>query len=98
MTEKELLNKIKQSAEQVEVPESLSPENIEKKCRERKQEKERKKFRIRDPRVIGSLSAAAVFIICCISLRGMNDYKQSRKASGEGAAMDMAPVTEAPIV
>lgn len=98
MTEKELLNKIKQSAEQVEVPESLSPENIEKKCRERKQEKERKKFRIRDPRVIGSLSAAAVFIICCISLRGMNDSKLSGIASGEGAAMDMAATTEAQIV
>ena len=98
MTEKELLNKIKQSAELVEVPESLSPENIEKKCRERKQEKERKKFRIRDPRVIGSLSAAAVFIICCISLRGMNDSKLSGNASGEGAAMDMAAVTEAQIV
>lgn len=98
MTEKELLNKIKQSAEQVEVPESLSPENIEKKCRERKQEKERKKFRIRDPRVIGSLSAAAVFIICCISLRGMDDSKLSGIASGEGAAMDMAAATEAQIV
>ena len=98
MTEKELLNKIKQSAEQVEVPESLSPENIEKKCRERKQEKERKKFRIRDPRVIGSLSAAAVFIICCISLRGMDDSKLSGIASGEGVAMDMAATTEAQIV
>ena len=98
MTEKELLNKIKQSAERVEVPESLSPENIEKKCRERRQEKERKKFRIRDPRVIGSLSAAAVFVICCISLRGMNNSGLSGSITNESAAMDMAVETEGQFV
>lgn len=95
MTEKELLEKLRQSAERVEVPESLSPENIEKKCREKKQEKARKKLYIRDPRVIGSLSAAAVFIICCISLRGMSDSKSSGSITNESAAMDMAAVTEA---
>lgn len=94
MTEKELLEKIKQSAEQIEVPESLSPENIQLKCQELKREKERKKFRIRDPRVIGSLSAAAIFVICCISLRGMNSSGLAGSSSDGSAAMDAGVALE----
>lgn len=72
----ELLDKIRRSAEQVEVPESLSPENIMNKCRETKQEEPaEKKFRFRNPKLLGVLSAAAVFIICFISLRGTGIVK-----------------------
>lgn len=103
MTEKELLEKIKQSAEQAEVPAGLSPENILKKCRETKQDStgievpERKKFRFADPGLIGGLSAAAVFVICCISLKNMGgiDRGVSGGASEKSAAMDMAVATEA---
>lgn len=78
----ELLHRIKQSAEQIEAPESLSPENILEKCRETGQEKsEGKKFRFRNPKLAGILSAAAVFIICCISLRGMGILKFAGNSS-----------------
>lgn len=40
MTEKEILKMIKQSAEEIEVPESLSPERILEKCRKLEQQKE----------------------------------------------------------
>ncbi len=100
MTEKEhnfdeqaLYDRIKESAKEIEAPESLSPENILKKCKETKQEKPAgKKFRFRNPRLVGGLSAAAVFIICCISLRGMGTGKFLKNSSpqADGApAMDM---------
>lgn len=93
MTDKELLEKIKQSAEQVEVPESLLPENILEKCRSLPQEKgeeekERKKFRLVNPKLIGGLSAAAVFIVCCISLRGMKMSNSAGSISNESAAVE----------
>lgn len=93
MTDKELLEKIKQSAEQIEVPESLLPENILEKCRSLPQEKgaeekERKKFRLVNPKLIGGLSAAAVFIICCISLQGMKMSNSAGSISNESAAVE----------
>lgn len=96
MTDKELLEKIKQSAEQVDVPERLSPENILEKCGKLQQEKEaqeseRKKLRFGNPRLIGGLSAAAVFIICCISLGGMTTgkfYSGNAQTENSEAAYD----------
>ena len=49
-----IYERIRQSAEQVEIPESLSPENILEKCKKLPQqkvaeEKEGKKFRFRNP-------------------------------------------------
>lgn len=90
MTDKELLEKIKQSAEQVEVPERLSPENVLEKCRKLQQEKrtqenERKKFRFGNPRLMGGLSVAAVFIICCISMIGMMTGDLGKKSFSESA-------------
>lgn len=92
MTEKELLEKIKQSAEQIEVPESLSPENVLEKCRKLEQkkgteeEKDRKKFRFPNLKLIGGLSAAAVFVICCISLGGMKMSNSTQSAYDESPA------------
>ncbi len=99
MTEKEILEKLRQSAESVVVPESLAPERILEKCRDLEQERaaggrrERKKPLVRNRRLAGGLSAAAVFIICCISLWGMQERKMFEKESGavqEAAAADMA--------
>lgn len=93
MTEKDMLEKIRQSAKQVKAPDGLSPEKILEKCRNLEQEMsgkekpERKKFRIRNQKFIGGLSAAAVFIICCISLKGIGEMNRT---SDSGAAMDMA--------
>lgn len=85
--EKALYDRIKESAREIEVPESLSPENIVKKCKETKQEKPAgKKSRFRNPKLIGGLSAAAVFIICCISLSGMG----TNKFAGTGSSSERA--------
>lgn len=97
--EQMLLEKIERSAGQVRVPESLSPENILEKCRNLPQEKEAekkegKKFRFGNPRLIGGLSAAAVFIICCISLRGMMTDKTAGSISNESAPAEEAVMTE----
>lgn len=102
-----IYERIRQSAEQVEIPESLSPENIQEKCRRLPQqkvaeEKEGKKFRFRNPKLIGGLSAAAVFLICCISLRGMmmggKSAMEESAAAGEGfdaaAPMEEYELTE----
>lgn len=108
----DLLDKIKQSAKQVEVPESLSPENILKKCRETRQEEPAgKKFRFRNQRLFGALSAAAVFIICFISLRetgifdlaggkSMQESETMDAAAGESMVNECAeeaPAEEAPM-
>ena len=100
MTDKELLEKIKQSAEQVEVPESLSPENILEKCRKLPQKKEAeekkgKKFRFPNPGLIGGLSAAAVLLICCISLRGMMTGKKAGSAAYDSAQAQMGEAVTA---
>ena len=102
-----IYERIRQSAEQVEIPESLSPENILEKCKKLPQqkvaeEKEGKKFRFRNPKLIGGLSAAAVFLICCISLRGMmmggKSAMEENAAAGEGfdaaAPMEEYELTE----
>lgn len=106
MTEQEMLERIRQSAEAFEVPESLSPESILEKCRGLEQEKPSegekggKKFRIGKPKLIAGLSAAAVFTICCISLKNMGGIElgTSDGASENSAAMDMAVATEAGVV
>ncbi len=103
MTEKEILEWIKQSAEEIEIPESLSPEKILEKCKgleqdnteeaviremEGKREPE-KKFR-KSRGILAGLSVAAVFIICCISLRGTDRMK----VADETGAPEMAAATE----
>lgn len=92
--EQALYDKIRESARKIEVPESLSPENILKKCQETKQEGETgKKFRFKNPRLAGMLSAAAVFVICCFSLNRMGILDlPGGKSSEQNAAtsMDMA--------
>ena len=106
MTEREMIERIKQSAEAIKVPESLSPENILERCRNLEQEKpaegekKGKKFRIRNPRLTAGLSAAAVFIICCISLMRMGGINlgTSSGSKGSSAAMDMAVPAEAGVV
>ncbi len=70
MTEKELLEKLKQSAETVKVPESLSPDNMIKTCQKEKRSRRKKRGTY-----AAGISAAAVFFICCISLMGMNREK-----------------------
>lgn len=97
--EQMLLEKIKQSAEEVKVPESLLPENILEKCRNLTQENEAeakkgKKFRFGNPGLIGGLSAAAVFIICCISLRGMMTGNLAGSSPAESAPAEGAAMTE----
>jgi len=106
MTEQEMLERIKESAKAVEVPKSLSPEKILEKCRTLEQEKteetkrERKKFRITNPKLTAGLSAAAVFIICCISLIRMNgiEFGAASGMSEESAAADGAVPTESGMV
>lgn len=106
MTEQEMIERIKQSAEAIKVPESLSPENILERCRNLEQEKpaegekKGKKFRIRNPRLTAGLSAAAVFTICCISLMRMGGINlgTSSGSKGSSAAMDMAVPAEAGVV
>lgn len=106
MTEQEMIERIKQSAEAIKVPESLSPENILERCRNLEQEKtaegekKGKKFRIRNPRLAAGLSAAAVFTICCISLMRMGGINlgTSSGSKGSSAAMDMAVPAEAGVV
>ena len=100
MTDKELFDKLKQSAEEIEVPESLSPENILEKCRKLPQEKEAeekkgKKLRFPTKGLIGGLSAAAVLLICCISLRGMMTGNKAGSAAYDGAQTPMAEAATA---
>lgn len=97
--EQRMLDRLEQSAKQIEVPESLSPENILEKCRNLPQEKEAekkegKKLQFGNPRLIGGLSAAAVFIICCISLRGMMTGNTAGSISNESAPAEEAVMTE----
>ena len=95
INEQAMLHKIKQSAEQVEVPESLSPESILKKCRELEQEKTgEKKLWFRNPKLVGGLSAAAVFIICFISLRGMGTGNSAAIADKLSASQMEITMTE----
>lgn len=91
-----ILKRIEQSAEHIEVPESLLPENMLKKLEEAKQGKaDEKKFRFRNPKLIGALSAAAVLLICCISLRGMQINKYAGSILGESAAAPAEGTEEA---
>ena len=77
MTNQDMIEKIRQSAEYTEIPESLLPENIAKKCKTIEQEKTaQKKFGFRNPKLSGILSAAAIFILCCISLKGLNEQRE----------------------
>ena len=103
MTEQEMLERIRRSAEVLEVPESLSPEKILERCRNLEQEKAgekksgKKLLFFRNPKLTAGLSAAAVFIICCISLmsRGGIDLGTPGGMPENSAAMDMAVATEA---
>lgn len=98
MTEKEILEKLKKSAEFVEIPEKLSPENLLEKCKNMEQEKStKKKFPFQDPKLIGGLSVAAVLLICCISLRGMeiNKFAGKSSSSARDAASPETAVMEA---
>lgn len=103
MTEQEMLERIRRSAEVLEVPESLSPEKILERCRNLEQEKAEEKksgkklLFFRNPKLTAGLSAAAVFIICCISLmsRGGIDLGTPGGMPENSAAMDMAVATEA---
>ena len=63
MTEKELLEKIKSSAEEIEVPESLSPESIKKKLDDTVQTK--KHGYMRHFYAGRKIAAAAVVIFVC---------------------------------
>ena len=101
MTEKEILEKLKQSAESVMIPESLAPDKILEKCRNLEQEKTgesrewRKKFLFGNPKLAGGLSAAAVFIICCISLWGMKNFEPESGMAEGAAAADTTMSSEA---
>ncbi len=86
MTEKEILQMIRQSAEDIEIPESLSPEKILEKCRKLEQKGDQgKKSRIRRQTLTVGLSAAAVFIICFISLRS-NSWRAGSSATDKSSA------------
>ena len=104
MTEKEILEKLKQSAESVMIPESLAPDKILEKCRNLEQEKTgerrewRKKFLFGNPKLAGGLSAAAVLIICCISLWGMKNFEPESGMAEGAAAADTTMSSEACIM
>lgn len=84
--ESELSDQIRQSAEFVEIPESLSPENILEKCRNLRQKNGNR-------RIAFGLSAAAIFLICCISLKGLNGQRE--QTFGQDAAAEAAPMEAA---
>ena len=89
-TEEEIKDKIVQSAEGMEVPDSLKPENIEKKLAQKKKK--------RTP-VYGIVAAAAC---CCLvvgavalSGRGMMQDKEAQKAAEKAADDTVAESTAA---
>lgn len=89
-TEEEIKDKIMRSAEDIEVPDSLKPENIEKKLAQKKKK--------RTP-VYGIVAAAAC---CCIvvgavafSGRGMMQDKEAQKAAEKTADDTVAESTAA---
>ena len=79
-TEEEIKDKIVQSAEGMEVPDSLKPENIEKKLAQKKKK--------RTP-VYGIVAAAAccclVVGVVALSGRGMMQDKEAQKAAEKAA-------------
>lgn len=93
MTEKELLEKIKSSAEEIEVPESLSPESIKKKlddCTAGKQTKFYRHFSAGK-----KVAAAAVMLLVCgtgavATYRSLGSSAVADKAT---AGMEMAETT-----
>lgn len=83
MTEQEVLEIIRQSAEKTEIPETLSPKNIEKKLRQQKHKKSYR-FTLR----YGSVAAAVLVCgILIISIRNMpkNKFDTSISFSTENA-------------
>lgn len=90
MTEKELLEKIKSSAEEIKVPESLSPESIKKKLDDAVQEEKKKQhWQFHAGRKI---VAAAVMVLVCGTgaIAAYQSFGGSAGADGTSAGMDMA--------
>ena len=89
-TEEEIKDKIVQSAEGMEVPDSLKPENIEKKLAQKKKK--------RTP-VYGIVAAAAccclVVGVVALSGRGMMQDKEAQKAAEKAADDTVAESTAA---
>lgn len=107
MMEQEMLDRIRRSADQVATPESLSPEMILEKCRNVAQESEgerkpankkgeKKMFGIKNPWCNAGL-AAAILLLCFISLKGIGNQASSvapEMAAGQAAdagATETAP-------
>lgn len=91
MTEKELLEKIKSSAEEIDVPESLSPESIKKKLDDCVSEKQTKNHWYMGHFNAGrKVAAAAVMVLIC-GTGAVAAYKFSGSgAFTDSAGMDMA--------
>lgn len=83
MTEKELLEKIKSSAEEIEVPERLSPESIKKKLDKRRLRAGRK------------IAAAAVAVLVCGMGAAAVYPSLGGRTGAEGAAADIADAENA---
>ncbi len=88
MTEKELLEKIKSSAEEIEVPESLSPESIKKKLDDTVQTK--KHGYMRHFYAGRKIAAAAVVVFVC----GMGVAAVYPSLGGKAGADGSAPDTD----
>lgn len=75
--EKDLINKIEEDAETTEIPESLEPEQIEKKLVSLQKEKEEKKHRgFTWKRAYTGGLAAAAFLICVTGMAANGTWKQ----------------------
>lgn len=88
MTEQELMEKIKSSAEEIEIPEGISPESMKKKLEAEKQNRGGMK-RWRGGR--NAVVAAAVLLVCGVGVSATYRTMQGGNAeSAADASMDMA--------
>ena len=99
--EEEILNKIKESAEEVEVPESLRPEQILKKLEEQEQKKdstreagEQKRKKISHWRKYAVRLAEAAAVLLIVAAAG-GQLGESRIPAEEKTAFETEMVTEA---
>lgn len=91
MTEKELLEKIKSSAEEIDVPENLSPESIKKKLDDCVSEKQTKNHWYMGHFNAGKKVAAAAVMVLICGTGAVAAYKSlGSSAFTDSAGMDMA--------
>lgn len=98
MTEQEILEKIKQSAESIVIPESLAPGNLQEKCRKAERKNAEARNRSYTNRKAGfALAAAALFVLCfttVTALRGISSPIGPGQSEGSASGAANALTTE----